>query len=212
MGTLEAREAPPPANRPVQGTPSPSAPLALPPGDVPQGTSFSEGSAVVRRSPSANVSGSFVTQAQLNATVSAAMDKLKAWLQQVLPLAPASTVAIPEPSSSSAASSAQSSAPGHGGVSELTIGEDGYTPTLLRPPLAQAARQSSAAADTSSTSVEDVPGRRSTRRDTGGAGGAAAADGTARRPSRQANKVTTSADTAKAVKKGEGSPPSRTPS
>jgi len=212
MGTLATREAPPPADRPVLGTLSPSAPPALPPGDVPQGASLSEGSAVVRRSPSANASGSFVTQAQLNATVSAAMDQLKAWLQQVLPLAQASTVSLPEPSSSSAASSAQSSAPEQGEVNEPTIGDDHHVPYLLRPPLAQAAGQSSAAADTGSTSVEDVPGRRSTRRDTGGAGGAAAADGTAKRASKQTNKATAPADSAKAAKKGNGSPPSRTSS
>jgi hypothetical protein len=208
MGTLATREAPPPADRPVRGTLSPSAPPALPPGDVLQGASLSEGSAVVRRSPSANASGSFVTQAQLNATVSAAMDQLKAWLQQVLPLAQASTVSLPEPSSSSAASSAQSSAPEQGGVNEPTIGDDHHVPYLLRPPLAQAAGQSSAAADTGSTSVEDAP-RRSARHDTGGA---AAADGAAKRSSKQTNTATAPADSAKAAKKGNGSPPSRTPS
>ncbi len=93
---------------------------------------------------------------------------------------------VVEPSSSSAASSAQSSAPEQGGVNELTIGDDRY----------------------GSTSVEDVP-RRSARHDTGGA---AAADGAARRPPRQTNKATVPADSAKAVKKGNGSPPSRTSS
>ncbi len=185
VGTLAAREAPPPANRPVQGTSSPSAPPALPPGDVPQGASFSEGSAVVRRSPSASLSGSFVTQAQLNATVSAAMDEIKVWLQWLLPLAPGGTASVPEPSSSSAASSALSHTPGQDGVREPIPGDDDYVPALLRPPPAQAAEQSNAAADTSSTSVADVTARRSARLDTGGA---AAADGAARRSAWQAGR------------------------